>query len=83
MRAPTYESTWERLEYYAGFDWGRGVHHVAVFDRHGHEAFHLSFDHNAAGWDRFVRKLRDHVGLRLERLGVAIEMAGPFGVRRL
>jgi len=81
--APTYESTWERLEYYAGFDWGRGAHHVAVFDRHGHEAFHLSFDHNAAGWDRFVRKLRDHVGLRLERLGVAIETRHGPAVEKL
>jgi len=71
-------SAWQRLEAFAGFDWGHGSHHVIVLDRDGDRRLAMKFDHDAAGWERLATKLRELVGEDLSVVAVAIETrVGP------
>jgi transposase len=73
----------EALKFFAGFDWGHDTHHVAVFGPSGKEIFILSFDHDAAGWDRLRQKLHGLPGADLTNVGMAIETRHGPAVEKL
>jgi len=79
----TSSSPWAGLKFFAGFDWGHDTHHVSLFDSNGNEKLIISFDHDAAGWDRLRRKLHDLAGADLATVGVAIETRHGPAVEKL
>ena len=83
MSSASNEDPWPDLKYYVGFDWGHGTHHVAMFDSKGNEKATLSFEHDAAGWDRLRQKLHGLAGLPLTTVGVAIETRHGPAVEKL
>lgn len=76
-------SPFEAVKFFAGFDWGHDAHHVALFDSHGTEMLLISFDHDAAGWDRLRQKLHKLAGTDLTVVGVAIETRHGPAVEKL
>ena len=66
------------LTHYAGFDWAKDRHQLAVVDRDGQIVLELSFADTAAGWT----ELREKLGA-FPRLGVAIETRCGPAVERL
>ena len=66
------------LTHYAGLDWGRDKHHLAVVDRDGQFLVDLLFEDTAAGWAGVREKLQP-----FPRLGVAIETRCGPAVERL
>jgi transposase len=70
--------TFAELTHYAGFDWGRDKHQIAVVDRDGQLLLDLAFEDTAAGWAQVREKLRS-----FPRLGVAIETCCGPAVERL
>jgi transposase len=66
------------LTHYAGFDWGKDRHHLAVVDRDGRLLLDLPFEDTGAGWDQVRNELQ-----RFPRLGVAIETRCGPAVERL
>lgn len=66
------------LTHFAGFDWGRDKHHLAVVDREGRLLLDLPFEDTAAGWAQVRQELP-----RFPRLGVAIETRCGPAVERL
>jgi hypothetical protein len=64
------------LTHYAGFDWGKDQHQIAVVDRAGQVLLDLSFENTATGWAALREKLRvfPQVGVAIEtRCGPAVE----------
>jgi transposase len=68
----------EQLTHYAGFDWAKEHHQIAVVDREGRVLLELCFEDTAAGW----AELREKLGAFL-KLGVAIETRCGPAVERL
>jgi transposase len=66
------------LTHYAGFDWAKDRHQIAVVDRDGRLVLELGFEDTAAGWAELREKLR-----AFPRLGVAIETRCGPAVERL
>jgi transposase len=66
------------LTHYAGFDWGRDKHQIAVVDQQGGLLLDLAFEDTAAGWAGVRERLRP-----FPRLGVAIETRCGPAVERL
>jgi transposase len=64
---------WNELTHFAGFDWAKNHHDVVAVDREGRIATEFQFEHTAAGWQEFGRKLKE-----LGAVAVAIETSqGP------
>jgi transposase len=66
------------LTHYAGFDWGRDRHQIAVVDHDGRYVLELGFEDAAAGWAGLREKLSV-----FPKLGVAIETRCGPAVERL
>ena len=77
------ESPWAAVTFFAGFDWGRKRHHVVVLDAKAARRLTVSFDHDAAGWDRLRQKLHALAGPELTRVAVAIETRHGPAVEKL
>ncbi len=73
------------LTHFAGFDWAREKHDVAVVDRQGQQLLKLEFPDTAEGWGVLRAKLAELVapGKELGRIGVAIETSRGPAVERL
>jgi transposase len=48
---------WNEIKHYAGFDWAKDHHDVIVVDSGGKIVADFRFDHTAAGWEQFSKKL--------------------------
>jgi len=69
---------WNGIQFFAGFDWAKDAHQLAVVDHRGCILLEIHFEHSAEGWAKLRRRLVDRVGQDLSILGVAIETnAGP------
>jgi transposase len=66
------------LTHYAGFDWGKDQHQIAVIDHVGQFVLELRFEDTAAGWAALREKLQ-----AFPRVGVAIETRCGPAVERL
>jgi transposase len=66
------------LTHYAGFDWGKDQHQIAVVDHAGRLVLELRFEDTAAGWAALREKLR-----AFPKLGAAIETRCGPAVERL
>jgi transposase len=66
------------LTHYAGFDWGKEQHQIAVVDPAGQLVLELRFADTAAGWAALREKLQ-----AFPRVGVAIETRCGPAVERL
>jgi len=66
------------LTHYAGFDWSKNQHQLAVVDHAGQLVLELCFADTAAGWAELREKLR-----AFPQLGVAIETRCGPAVERL
>jgi transposase len=71
-------TSFEELTHYAGFDWSKDRHQIAVLDRTGQLVLELSFEDTAADWAELREKLRV-----FPKLGVAIETRCGPAVERL
>jgi transposase len=71
-------TSFEQLTHYAGFDWGKNQHQIAMVDRAGQLVLELRFDDTAAGWAELRAKLQ-----AFPKLGVAIETRCGPAVERL
>jgi len=68
--------SFEELTHYAGFDWSKDRHQIAMVDHTGQLVLELSFEDTAAGWAELREKLRafPQVGVAIEtRCGPAVE----------
>jgi transposase len=70
------------LTHFAGFDWAREKHDVAVVDRQGRQLLKLQFPDTAEGWGTLRAKLAAPAP-DLGRIGVAIETCRGPAVERL
>jgi transposase len=68
----------EALTHYAGFDWAKDQHQVAVADRERRIVLELGFEDTAAGWAEFRERMR-----AFPKVGVAIETCCGPAVERL
>jgi transposase len=75
---PSSETCFGQLTHYAGFDWAKDRHQIAVVDREGRLLLELSFEDTAEGWADLRQKLRS-----FPKLGVAIETCCGPAVERL
>ena len=75
---PSSETCFGQLTHYAGFDWAKDRHQIAVVDREGRVLLELSFEDTAGGWADLREKLRS-----FPKLGVAIETCCGPAVERL
>jgi transposase len=66
------------LTHYAGFDWAKDTHQVAVVDAAGTIVLELAFDNTALGWASLQQRLSPFA-----RLGVCIETNCGPAVERL
>lgn len=71
-------TSFAELTHYAGLDWGKNQHQLAVVDRAGQCVLELSFEDTAAGWAALREKLS-----AFPQLGVAIETCCGPAVERL
>ena len=69
---------YSQLSHYAGFDWAKDQHQIAVVDQAGEVLLELSFPNTASGW----AQLREAIA-PFPRLGVAIETSCGVAVDRL
>jgi transposase len=69
---------WNELTHFAGFDWAKDHHDVVVMDRQGQIVLEFKFEHTAAGWQEFGRKLNE-----LGTVAVAIETSQGPAVEKL
>jgi transposase len=74
----TPDTSFVELTHYAGFDWGKDQHQIAVMDRAGQLVLELRFEDSAAGWAALREKLR-----AFPQLAVAIETRCGPAVERL
>ena len=72
------EPAFAELAHYAGLDWAKDGHQVAVVDRRGKLVLELNFADTAAGWAALREKLAP-----LAPLGVALETCCGPAVERL
>lgn len=70
--------TYEELTHYAGLDWARDHHAVAVVDQAGQVVEEFEFEHTLEGWQKFAERTA-----RFERLAVAIETSRGAAVDQL
>lgn len=75
---PSSETCFGQLTHYAGFDWAKDRHQIAVVDREGRLLLELGFEDTAEGWADLRQKLRS-----FPKLGVAIETCCGPAVERL
>ena len=75
---PSSEACFGQLTHYAGFDWAKDRHQIAVVDREGRLLLELNFEDTAEGWADLRQKLRS-----FSKLGVAIETCCGPAVERL
>ena len=69
-------TSFAQLTHYAGFDWSKDRHQIAMVDREGRVLLELSFEDTAPGWADLREKLRlfPQVGVAIEtRCGPAVE----------
>ena len=71
-------TSFAELTHYAGLDWGKNQHQLAVVERAGQCVLELSFEDTAAGWAALREKLS-----AFPQLGVAIETCCGPAVERL
>lgn len=71
-------TTWNEVTHFVGFDWAKAHHDVVVVDREGRIVSEFRFDHTAAGWEEFGRKIK-----ALGTVAVAIETSQGAAVERL
>jgi transposase len=74
----TRDTSFAELTHYAGFDWGKSQHQLAVVDHTGQLVLELRFEDTAAGWAALREKLQ-----AFSKLGVAIETRCGPAVERL
>ena len=67
-----------QLTHFAGFDWAKQHHQVAILDAGGQTVAELRFAHDAEGWQRFRQRLA-----AFPALGVAIETCQGAAVEKL
>ena len=67
-----------QLTHFAGFDWAKQHHQVAILDAGGQTVAELLFAHDAEGWQRFRQRLA-----AFPALGVAIETCQGAAVEKL
>lgn len=75
--------SFDHLTHYAGFDWGKDRHQVAVVDRQGRFVLELGLEDTACGWADLREKLRafSPVGVAIEtRCGPAVERLLDMGL---
>jgi transposase len=73
-----------QLTHYAGFDWSKDQHYIAVVDRAGQLLLELRFEDTAAGWAGLREKLQafPQIGVAIEtRCGPAVERLLDAGLR--
>lgn len=75
---PVPGDTFATLDHYAGFDWAKDQHQLAVVDKAGKVLLNFAFDHDAEGWALARQKLAG-----LGRVGVAIETSRGPAVEQL
>lgn len=46
-------SSWEEVNYYAGFDWAKDHHDVLILDRAGRIVADFQIEHTQQGWQRW------------------------------
>lgn len=71
---PTQRDTFATLDHYAGLEWAKDQHQLAVVDKAGKVLFNFAFSHDAEGWALARQKFAG-----LGRVGVA---SRPAAVRR-
>ena len=74
---------WERVKFFAGFDWAKNEHDVVVVDATGRIVAEMVIDHTAEGWHRLGQKLVKLAGEDLSVVGVAIETNRGPAVERM
>ena len=80
----TPDTLFAQLTHYAGFDWSKDRHQIAVVDPAGQLRLELSFADTAAGWAELRAKLQafPQVGAAIEtRCGPAVERLLDAGLR--
>jgi transposase len=75
---PTSDAAFAELTHYAGLDWGKSQHQLAVVDHAGRLVLELRFEDTAVGWATLREKLQ-----ACARVGVAIETRCGPAVERL
>ena len=78
MRAKGIMKTFAELTHFAGFDWAKKDHAVAIVDRQGQTVAKLSFPHSGAGWAQWREEIKKYPAL-----GVAIETSRGAVVEQL
>ena len=50
--------TWSEIKFFAGFDWAKDHHDVAILDREGKVVSEFRFSHSLQGWEEFGKKIQ-------------------------
>jgi transposase len=74
---------WNKITYYAGFDWAKDHHDVVVVNPQGKIVKDLTFEHSAEGWTQWKELVAAYPGLAVAietNQGAAIEQLLQSGV---
>jgi len=83
LKPMTEQIPWEKIAYYAGFDWAKDHHDVVVVDPQGKIVKDLTFEHSAEGWTKWKELVAAYPGLAVAietNQGAAIEQLLQSGV---